>query len=648
MDFTKDYYKILGVQPGASHAEMKAAYRKKMWEYHPDRNKDNPEATGMTQLLNEAWEILGNEINRNSYDEYRRKEEEIKEKQKSDERKESGTSSTSGNKKTYTKKTVIKKERKIYVKGKIRIKYWSAQDDYLTTFIMREVYYKLHPTEAIATISQSDIYPDIPPIHFQRGHSSTEIFKTPIPQPVKCNILKDGEVQFFNINLLDIRIVDPKLSDITNFNNQNLGILSGEFYAYFIKIEEEEKHDTVTECSGETGNVESKTENERIYTRREYYHSDCSTFWGPWETEYIPDSTRTNTTKNQAVNYNTGCASWIWIPLILLLLAVWPKFVLTLLAIGLFVFLISFIAEYIGLIFGLFYIGFLIYTLINSSGSLFSRNDSSEKRRERKEEQYVDSSRSKISSIDTVFVSDTSGKLTDQLLTHYVEWQDYESNKFSINLSIALSELKNAQIRHSQSQPDYYQNTLGPVYSQMANGDETGLNYIYQKFDSLRSANNFNDAAFAKAIVSCVQSIDYFLVLEQSCNDNNYADPFIRDYLRTCNRDCCVGDVLFGVRSPIEFMSDLKGDCDTRSLFLYTVLKHYNYDVALLTSQYYKHAVLAIHSNGIEPIDGVSLPINGKNYYLWETTNSGFQPGRIPPENSNISYWDIALLNEKK
>jgi hypothetical protein len=66
----------------------------------------------------------------------------------------------------------------------------------------------------------------------------------------------------------------------------------------------------------------------------------------------------------------------------------------------------------------------------------------------------------------------------------------------------------------------------------------------------------------------------------------------------------------------------------------------------LLTSEYYKHALIAVYFPNEKNINGLAMNINNKNYYLWETTNTGFRPGQISPDNMNLSYWDIALLNE--
>ena len=65
-----DYYKVLGVERNASQEEIKKAYRKLAKKYHPDINKDTPDAQERFQEINEANEVLSDPDKRKRYDEY--------------------------------------------------------------------------------------------------------------------------------------------------------------------------------------------------------------------------------------------------------------------------------------------------------------------------------------------------------------------------------------------------------------------------------------------------------------------------------------------------------------------------------------------------------------------------------------------------
>lgn len=63
-----DLYGLLGIEIGATEAEVRKAYRKKALQCHPDKNPDNPKAAELFQELSKALEILIDASARAAYD----------------------------------------------------------------------------------------------------------------------------------------------------------------------------------------------------------------------------------------------------------------------------------------------------------------------------------------------------------------------------------------------------------------------------------------------------------------------------------------------------------------------------------------------------------------------------------------------------
>lgn len=70
-----EYYKILGLSPNASKEEIKKAYNKLSFQFHPDRNPSDSDAEEKFKQIQEAYDIINNpdkyyKKNNNNYPEF--------------------------------------------------------------------------------------------------------------------------------------------------------------------------------------------------------------------------------------------------------------------------------------------------------------------------------------------------------------------------------------------------------------------------------------------------------------------------------------------------------------------------------------------------------------------------------------------------
>lgn len=230
---------------------------------------------------------------------------------------------------------------------------------------------------------------------------------------------------------------------------------------------------------------------------------------------------------------------------------------------------------------------------------------------------------------------------TDSLISHIRNWKDYNKKNYIATLSLKKSDLYNAVQYHNNFNP-VGENEIAVtrnMYSALSNFDNSKLNLVYNEFNRIKESCKITSRReFAELIVSCIQDIQYVAIMPNSCNPNDYSNKGISDMLMVCE---CKPNVPFGVQTPIEFLADLKGDCDTRTLLLFTILKNFNYDVAIFNSNEYMHSVLGI--NLPERLNANYKVIKKGDYYLWETTATGIPIGMLSPENEDTRYWNIYL-----
>jgi len=65
-----EYYKTLGVEKGATSAEIKKAYRKLAMKYHPDKNKGDRQAEATFKNISEAYAVLSDPEKKQQYDQF--------------------------------------------------------------------------------------------------------------------------------------------------------------------------------------------------------------------------------------------------------------------------------------------------------------------------------------------------------------------------------------------------------------------------------------------------------------------------------------------------------------------------------------------------------------------------------------------------
>ena len=211
-------------------------------------------------------------------------------------------------------------------------------------------------------------------------------------------------------------------------------------------------------------------------------------------------------------------------------------------------------------------------------------------------------------------------------------WLDYSSNEFCTKYITSEKSFNKAQSLRNNYQDNISATSeefWGHLYNDLYNTNKNAISGLIDSLYNIRVKRQLDDVDFANMIVTFVQDIPYTYILDaQRCEDQD--DTY----------GGCLEDVKFGILSPIEFLHTLKGDCDTRTVLLYTILKELGFEPKIAISEAYEHSVLLLNipSGGNDYIYDKS-----RKFYFWETTAPGWPSGVLPPDMRDIGKWFIAL-----
>ena len=190
-----------------------------------------------------------------------------------------------------------------------------------------------------------------------------------------------------------------------------------------------------------------------------------------------------------------------------------------------------------------------------------------------------------------------------------VSWCDYDDDCHSGRTSVKDNDVYLSGFNRIKKWKTF--DSWLEFYYEIHKHDKGKLEGVHDMFRKIHSNyNSLTYKQFSDIVVSFVQSIKYAIPENEG-----------------------------GLFTPVEFMTHYYGDCDTRTLFLYSILKYWGVEVVILGSDLYAHSMLGVNL----PSSGKYKNYLGKRYYFWETTSEGWELGNLSPDFSDTRYWSVEL-----
>uniref|UniRef100_A0A667XRJ8 DnaJ homolog subfamily C member 30, mitochondrial n=1 Tax=Myripristis murdjan TaxID=586833 RepID=A0A667XRJ8_9TELE len=149
------YYDILEVSPNATQAQIKTAYYKQSFIYHPDKNAGSEEATVRFSEISEAYTVLGNKALRKRYDRGLLSQSDLTRATKPSVKDASG-SGGGGSKQATTRRSVVGTDKSVFDFDKFIKAHYSEQFQRDKNIRMRKEEMLRKKTEAVSIIDDTN------------------------------------------------------------------------------------------------------------------------------------------------------------------------------------------------------------------------------------------------------------------------------------------------------------------------------------------------------------------------------------------------------------------------------------------------------------------------------------------------------------
>lgn len=246
---------------------------------------------------------------------------------------------------------------------------------------------------------------------------------------------------------------------------------------------------------------------------------------------------------------------------------------------------------------------------------------------------------------DTLNHRDTTREVNDYITKRW-NWKSSKGIPHSITFKVRKSDYASSIYHRTHSSSTGYS-----LWGKMYNHDRAALQDMIRAYRDLIVKEKMDYFTSMDVVVTSIQDIPYTYVIsgDERCGqpkhsqDGNY--PLNNCRPMSYPFGCCDDVIPYGVYSPMEFVVQETGDCDTKSLMAYVILEELNpllsgygyyYDVTMMMGRVSEkgwHAMLGINIPNPPYRSLYAYDIRRNKYYAWEITAGNCLPGQ--------RIWDV-------